>query len=177
MIYTLKWIKDNLSEAILKAIEGTIYSEDWLAGIAMRETGFLIERYANQHLKADVIFSLMKGDYGQRAGDPEKRYHGYSCFQIDIASYPDFIRSGDWKDPLKSAVKAVSVLEEKRKYFDEKMPGLKDDPLHRAITAAYNCGQGNVFKALINHKDVDHFTYNKDYSKEVFRFREAYKTI
>src|SRR5205814_5154441 len=131
----------------------------------------------NQHLKADVIASLMKGDYGQRNGDSEKRYHGYSFWQIDIGSYPEFIRSGDWKDPFKSAVKAVSVLEEKRKYFDEKMPGLKDDKLNRAITAAYNCGQGNVFKALINFKDVDAYTFNHDYSKEVWRFRELYKAI
>lgn len=177
MTYTLKWIKENLGNIIATSIQGTPYTEDWLAAIAYRETGGLIDMYAYKHLRSPVLFSLMRGDYTQRHGEDEKSYHGYGFWQIDIGSFPDFVKSGDWKDPAKTCAMAIKVLEGKRKYITEKMPGLNGDALERAITAAYNCGEGNVMKALINREDVDHFTTGQDYSKVVFQAREVYKNL
>lgn len=177
MVAVLKWIKEFLSPRIIEAIEGTVYPEDQLAAMAYRETGWKIEKYLNQKLKYEIICELMKGDYGQRPWETEKQYHGFGFWQIDIGSYPEFVKSGDWKDPLKTCIKAVDVLESKRTYITTKMPGLAGDALERAITASYNCGEGNVFKALINHKDVDFYTFNHDYSKAVWDFREMYKDL
>ena len=47
----------------------------------------------------------------------------------------------------------------------------------RAITAAYNCGEGNVEKVIITGKDIDSRTFNKDYSKEVFRMKGLYNNV
>lgn len=173
----LQWIKVHLSNSIKEATKGSYYTEDWLAGMACREVGFLIARYGNQPLSTSQVSALMKGDYGQRAGEKKKQYHGYSYWQIDTGSYPDFIKSGDWVDPFKACQKAVSVLDEKKAYLLKKIPTLTGNQLEDAITAAYNCGQGNVFKAIQNNKDLDTYTFNKDYSKEVRRFREIYKTL
>jgi hypothetical protein len=148
-----------------------------MSGITMRETGFLIARYVKEKVKPEVIHTLMRGDYGQRPGEKEKSYHGYGYPQIDIGSYPAFIKSGDWKDPFKVFCKAIAVLEEKRLYLQPKFPNLQGDSLMRAITAAYNCGQGNVAKVLNEGKDIDARTYNKDYSAEVWRFRQIFNSI
>lgn len=179
----IQWIIINLGPHIDKALlqarlknPDLLYTKDWLAGMAYRETGFLINRYVSQKLKPENIHTLMRGDYGQRPGETEKSYHGFGYWQIDIGSYPDFVKSGDWKDPYKTCVKAISVLEEKRLYLQSKLPAMVGEGLHRAITAAYNCGQGNVFKALKAGKDVDIYTHQHDYSKEVWRFREIAKT-
>src|SRR5215210_2612007 len=43
--------------------------------------------------------------------------HGYGLMQIDDRSYPDFIRSGDWKDPRKNIFKGAEVLDEKFRYI------------------------------------------------------------
>lgn len=169
---TLQWIKTHLGEYIREAIKGTIYTEDWLAGMCYRETGFLIDRYVTQGKTPEQIHGLMKGDYGQRPGETAKQYHGFGYWQMDTGSYPDFINSGDWKDPLKIAKKAVSVLNEKKASLEAK--GISSEA---AITASYNCGQGNVVKALRAGKDVDYYTHQKNYSKEVNRFREIYKTL
>ena len=177
MVYVLRWIKDYLEPVIIEAVKGSPYPVDQLAAMACRETGWKIEKYLNQKLPYATICEIMKGDYGQRAGDAEKIYHGFGFWQIDIGSYPEFVKSGNWKDPLKCCQMAVNVLETKRKYFLNKTPGLKGDPLERAVTAAYNCGEGNVFKALINHRDVDFYTFNHDYSKAVWGFRETYKDL
>lgn len=171
----LKWIKVNLAPAINEAIAGTTYTEDWLAAMACRETGQLIARYYN--MKPADAFALMKGDYTQREGETEKQYHGFSCFQIDIASFPDFVKSGAWKDPHASAMKCVSVLEGKRKYIQSHIPMLPVETLDHAITAAYNCGEGNVLKVLANKSDIDSRTANHNYSADVWRLREIYKTI
>ena len=39
--------------------------------------------------------------------------------------------------------------------------------LLRAALAAYNCGPGNVLKAIRNGLDVDFYTAHHDYSKDV----------
>ena len=178
----LYWIRDNLSDVIKKALsqdDSLIYTEDWLAGMAYRETGFLIGRYADKKMAADAIHSIIKGDYGRRPGELEKQYHGFGYWQIDIGSYPEFIKSGMWKDPYNTCLKAIRVLEEKRKYltnhFD--ISTLDADTFHRAITAAYNCGQGNVLKALKRSYDVDRYTHQGDYSKMIWEYRNAYKKL
>lgn len=174
---TLYWIRNNLSPFIQEAIKGTIYTEDWIAAMVMRETGFLITRYAIAKVFVRDTHAMMKGDYGQRKGESEKSYHGFSYMQIDIGSYPDFVKSGDWKDPAKVFPFAVKVLEEKRIYLQSHAVFTDPELLNRAITGAYNCGQGNILKALANNKDVDTYTYNHDYVKEVYRYREIYKNL
>jgi hypothetical protein len=173
----LLWIKENLGEAIRAAVQGTSYAEDWLGGMVARETGFLITRYVNQGLLPSEVAVRMKGDYGQRPGESDKQYHGYGYWQIDVGSYPDFVQSGDWQDPLKTARKAVLVLEEKRKFLNAQMPGLDGEALERAVTAAYNCGQGNVLKTLKAGDDVDRYTFSKNYSADVFRNRARYQEL
>lgn len=172
------WIKDNLGPLIVKAIAGrpgVIYTEDWLAAMAYRETGILILRYQGKPL--NIIAPLMQGDYGQRPGENENIYHGFGFWQIDKDSFPDFVKSGDWKDAFKSCVNVIKILEEKRIYLQAHFPALTGDEINRAITASYNCGQGNELKALEEGKDVDVYTFNHDYSAEVWRFREIYKSF
>lgn len=180
----LQWINVNLGTAIDKAIaharEKTpdlIYTKEWLAAMAMRETGFKIAEFVKKGMKPEQMHPIMRGDYGQRPGEKEKSYHGFGYWQIDIGSYPDFVKSGDWKDPFKTCRKAIAVLEEKRLYLAPRFPNLQGDSLARAITAAYNCGQGNVAKVLNEGKDIDSRTYNKDYSRDVWRFRQIFNSL
>lgn len=180
----LRWIAVNLGPTIDKVLEDArqknpelIYTKDWLAGIIMRETGLLIARYVPQKIKPEVIHTLMRGDFSQRKGEKEKSHHGYGYPQIDIASYPLFVKSGDWKDPFKVLRMAVAVLEEKRKYLEPKFPNVKGDSLCRAITAAYNCGQGRVAQALKEGKDIDAYTHDHDYSKMVWHYREVFNKL
>lgn len=174
---TLQWIKTNLSAAIKAAIIGTNYREDWLAAMAMREMGFKLMQIKADQMKVADVHACTRGDYSQRPGETEKKYHGYGYWQIDIDSYPDFVRSGDWKDPAKCAAMAVKVLDEKRKALSQPFPLLSGTGLEDAITAAYNCGQGNTIKALKAGKNVDRYTHQGNYSKEVRRFRELYLSL
>lgn len=180
----LAWINTNLGSTIDKALVHARekypehpYTKDWLAAIAMRETGFKIAEFVKKGIKPEVIHTLMRGDFGRREGEKEKQYHGFGYTQIDIGSYPDFVRSGDWKDPFKTFRKSIDVLESKRLYLVPRFPNLKGDGLQRAITAAYNCGEGNVKKALEEGEDIDHRTYNHDYSAEVWRFRQIFNSL
>ena len=63
----MQWLKDNLSVSIKQAIAGTEFTEDWLAGMCARETGFLFIRFANQGNTFEQIAPLMKGDFGKIA--------------------------------------------------------------------------------------------------------------
>lgn len=176
------WIKSNLAPIIQKVLserKNTIYTEDWIGAMAHREVGFLINRYATQKKLFAEICELMKGDYSQRNGETALQYHGFGFWQIDIKSFPEFIKSSDWKNPYLTCVKAISVLEGKRKYLETKSEflSLSEEEQHRAITAAYNTGEGNVFRSLVAKRDVDFTTANKDYSKGVWQFRELYRSI
>ena len=102
--------------------------------------------------------------------------HGRSFYQIDDRSYPDFVNHTPLSNVKAYAKKAVECLEEKRKYLVSKgwFDTLEDAEFERAITASYNCGQGNVHKALSRGYDVDHYTFTQDYSKEVMEYRYLY---
>ncbi len=177
----LAWIHDNLGESIRELTDmkykDTLYTEALIAGMICRETGFLILRYANQGKDFETICGLMKGDYGQRTGESSKRYHGFGFVQIDINSYPVFIKDTPLSDYKAYLEKAILVLEEKRKYIESKgfnTDTLGEDNFLRAIVAAYNTGQGNVVRSLVRGLDVDRTTHQGDYSKEVFKFRFIY---
>jgi hypothetical protein len=116
--------------------------------MTMRETGLKIAQQLGRGFKVPEIHAEMRGDYGQRPGDTERQYHGFGYMQIDIASYPDFVKSGKWKDPLATYKMAIAVLESKRNYLEPKYKEVGEEMIHRAITAAYNCGEGNVSKVL-----------------------------
>lgn len=167
----LEWISKNLGLIIRKAINNSDYTEDWLGAIAARETGFLIIKYVNKGLDVDEISKIMKGDY--RRG----RYNGFGFWQIDIGSFPAFVESGLWKNPFRTAQQAIICLEGKRYALREWRFAMSADEFERAVTAAYNCGESRVIKALENGYDVDRYTFNKDYSAEVFRIRNKYKSI
>lgn len=173
----LGWIKTNLSPIIENAFKqvNSSFKADLLAAMAMREVNFLIARNASKPFQQ--VCNLMKGDYGQRAGDEMKCYHGFSFWQIDIGSFPDFIKSGDWQDPLKSCIKAIQVLEGKRSYLAARFPQLPPNELERASVAAYNTGEGNVSKSIKLNRDVDYTTHQKNYSKEVYRYKDIFNSL
>jgi len=177
----LQWIKKNLGPIIISSIErakaknpALLYTEDWLGAIACRETGGLIARYPNATL-VDVS-SVMRGDYTQRPGEIEKQYHGFGFWQADIASFPAFVKSGNWKDPAKACDMAIDILEGKRAYLHSHSQ-LEGEDLDRAITAAYNCGEGSVIKALAAALDIDIRTADHNYSRNVWEFRALYKSL
>jgi len=172
----LNVIKINLGPIIRKAIadsKTTLYTEDWLAAMAMREMGLKIAKLLGQGKGWPQIVKEAKGDYSQRKGEKEKQYHGFGFWQIDLDSYREFVTANRWVDPYQCCLKAIEVLEEKRKYLVSKK--IQFD--NRAITAAYNCGQGNVYKAITTGRDVDYFTHQQNYSAEVWRYREIYKKL
>ncbi len=177
------WIKENLGPVIREALReslGAPYTEDWLAAMAYREVHNVIERQLAKNPKTTLeeMAPLMKGDYGLRPGEKQKQYHGFGFWQIDTGSYKSFIDAGLWEDPLATAKKAILVLDEKSRYLWPRVSKvLSSDTYNRAITAAYNCGQGNVAKAVKAGLPVDHYTHNKDYSKAVWTYRNYYRTL
>lgn len=183
-IEILKWINDNLGKTILEAIweakrtKGSLlYTQEWLSAMTMRETGEKIVKLLTQGHTIPELFEQVKGDYCQRAGESAPCYHGFHFMQIDNGSFPAFIKSGDWKDPLKGYKMAIEILEGKRIYLQKRFPQLQGDTLCRAITAAYNCGEGNVSKTIDRGLDVDAYTANHNYSREVWRFRALFNSL
>lgn len=176
----LKWIKREIGPYIQRALlarpEST-YTEDWLAGIACRETGQLMAIYIPKKSDPLTICSILRGDYTQRHGETEKQYHGYGITQVDSASFPAFIKSGDWKDPFKCFVKSIDILNGKKDFLLSEYPMLWGEELDELITAAYNCGEGNESKLVLKTLDPDVYTTQHNYSKAVFEFAEIYKTL
>ena len=193
----LLWIKKELGKSIAEAIEikkpSPLITESVLAAIAFREVGFLLHKYVAAKTNFEAICSLMKGDLSKRDGETEKSYHGFSFWQIDVNTDLAFIKTGEWEIPLKACKTAIEILQRKMNCFTAAFTG-KD--LLRVSIAAYNCGEGNIRKAIIKgysvselidnndddnieakHFDIDIYTFNKDYSKEVLRFKELYESI
>ena len=143
-----KW-PDELEQA-MQADLGTIAWMAWvLAGIDSRESRF------GALLDADGL-----GDAG----------HGHGEMQIDDRSHETFCSNGGWKDLAASLeyvrrnviIPSYTYLANRFGYF-----GANYANLFWGVVAAYNCGAGNVAKAVANGDGVDSRTTGHDYSADV----------
>lgn len=89
---------------------------------------------------------------------------GRGLMQIDYDSHV-FARTGAWQDPLENVRYGASVLVE-AKSFLRKRTTLTGRGLLRGALAAYNCGAGNVMRALRQGVDIDFFTAGRDYARD-----------
>lgn len=92
------------------------------------------------------------GDYG----------HGRGLMQIDDR-WHDFARGDNWRDPEKNILYGCEVLRDNVRTFQT----IARSQWLRAALAAYNCGAGNVRKAITAGRDVDYYTAGRNYSADV----------
>ena len=85
--------------------------------------------------------------------------------QIDFDAF-DFARTGPWQEPAANINQGAQVLHSNF-LFLSKHTSLAGLMLLRGTIAAYNCGAGNVQKAVEESKDVDAFTAHANYSADV----------
>ena len=124
----------------------TRWSVATILGIASRETGSLWVTHTD---------GAILGDKG----------HGHGLMQIDDRSFPEFCHGDDWKNIGTNIAKAMAILKGKAAYlFRHDIPA---NLLPRGTIAAYNCGEGNVMKAIRQHKDVDTYTTHANYGSDV----------
>lgn len=90
---------------------------------------------------------------------------GRGLMQIDYDSH-EFARDGSWHNPAQNLMYGASVLSHARAFLQRSLP-LPPAELLRAALAGYNCGPGNVLRALRGGRDVDFFTAGRDYGRDV----------
>ena len=106
-------------------------------------------------------------------------YHGYGLMQIDIGSYPDFCRSGDWRDVAKGIHMGAMVLNSKQVQIHEGVgrrievkstvftgAKLSDADFNRTAVAAYNAGLWAYYGMSVRG-NPDLYTTGHDYSADV----------
>ncbi len=96
---------------------------------------------------------------------PDGGGFGRGLLQVDFDAH-EFGRTGNWKDPAANIDYGCGVLSSSLDFMARKTD-LKDIALTRAGIAGYNCGPGNVLKAVRDGLDVDFYTFGRDYSKDV----------
>jgi hypothetical protein len=115
-------------------------------------------------------------------------YHGYGLMQVDIGSFPDWVKSGAWHDPLQSIAKGAQVLADKVNQVKIgqgqglSIDGFKfvgrrfetDDQLFQVAVACYNCGLWGYY-AFSKSEPIDSYTTGKNYSTDVW-LRRAFFT-
>jgi len=113
------------------------------------------------------------GDFAKRSPKPPTRPgplppeggFGRGLLQIDFDAF-EFARTDQWKDPKANILFGCQVLADSRNFIQKKT-NLAGSALLQAAIAGYNCGPGNVLTALRKNLDVDFFTANRNYSKDV----------
>ena len=159
----LRTIRSLYGSILISAAAQFRHRPEVLAGIMCRES----EGGLSRHL--DRAGPAGRGDSG----------HGHGLMQIDNRSFPEFCNSDAWPDPDKNIAFGARVLRDKRRYLASKSIGwaLSDDDLERAAIAAYNAGEGWIWRAIQAGQDVDTVTAHNSYSREVLRLAEIYRTL
>jgi membrane-bound lytic murein transglycosylase MltF len=91
--------------------------------------------------------------------------HGHGLMQIDDRSFGPWLESHNWQDPAINIMMGTRILQGKYQYL--KSQGIPEDDLLAASIAAYNCGEGNVWKVWRAQKPIDSRTTGGDYSADV----------
>ena len=120
--------------------------------------------------------------------------HGYGLMQIDIRSYPAWVKAGHWKDARACILKGAEVLASKqdeitssigKKLSVRTLAGhtyhfhgepISGPDLLRVTVAAYNCGLWAYYHYCKGH-DVDQGTTGQDYSRDVLANMLRFKAL
>jgi hypothetical protein len=111
------------------------------------------------------------GDWAPRSASrfgyampPDGLGWGRGLLQVDYQQ--TFAKTGNWQDPQANILFGCAELASNIAYFSKSSTGQDSNP-QRAGIAAYNCGRGNVTKAIKAGYDVDHYTAGGNYSQDV----------
>ncbi len=131
---------------------------------------FIDEVEKSHHLPPRLLYAVgwretrlqnIMGDFSQRPGESAPRHHGFGVWQRDSGAFD--VGPAYLKNVRRQATDAATLLATNFAMFDH----------WDAAVAAYNCGPGNVRKALDAGSSVDRFTTGGDYSADVMGTRLA----
>lgn len=91
---------------------------------------------------------------------------GKGLMQIDHDAH-EFARVGNWYVAEANIQYAASVMSANLTYMSQKYSAFSKRMQLRLSIAAYNCGAGNVNKAVKAGRDIDYYTAHRDYSRDV----------
>jgi hypothetical protein len=138
-----------------------------LAGIGSRESRWgLALTPAGPTGTGDAVSRRFPTRFRIGSMPPDGGGFGRGLMQIDFDAH-EFARTGNWKDPEANIRYGTQVLAGNRSFFVRREPSMEGMNLFRAAVAGYNCGVGNVLRALRDGRDVDFYTAGRDYSTDV----------
>lgn len=155
---------------------------------------FFLEAAATSAVRPEVLLAIASREtnMGGRQIAPGKFHwlrspgdggHGYGLMQIDGRSFPEWVRSGAWRQAKAGIVKGAEVLGQKRRGLLERagksvrikskqtvhtflMPKFGNVTIERAAIAAYNSGDWAAYHAS-KGRSVDQGTTHGNYSEDV----------
>ncbi|MCB0711666.1 MAG: peptidoglycan-binding protein [Ignavibacteriae bacterium] len=149
LLKQLKAVQENYLPFVEEAAKRAGVPPSVICGIGSRESEWGLSTALDKRGPGG------KGDHG----------HGRGLMQIDDR-YHAFARTGKWDNAEANILYAAKVLISSRAYIAKRYT-LDDKTLLRATLAAYNCGPGNVAKALAKGRDIDFYTTGRDYGANV----------
>jgi hypothetical protein len=139
-----------------------------IAGIASRESAWglmLLPKKSGPAGTGDFAPRKCPTACRQGALPPDNGGFGRGLMQIDFDAH-EFARIGSWKDPEQNIKYGCGVLKDTIALLTRKSH-LQGKDLLRAGIAAYNCGAGNVLRAIQDGRDFDFYTAQRNYSADV----------
>ncbi len=152
-------------DAIARAAEAGRLDPLIICGLGSRESGWgLLLHPPGPGGCGDFKPRSFPTRFRQGALPPEGGF-GRGLMQIDFDAF-EFARTGPWRDPAENIAFACRLLASNLALVARKAPFTGSDAL-RAALAAYNCGCGNLLRALRQARDPDFYTTGRNYSAEV----------
>lgn len=91
--------------------------------------------------------------------------HGRGLMQVDDRAHATWVHTHQWQDPATNIDMGARILAGCIAEFPRALS---------SAVAAYNCGAGNVRRALLEGLSVDHLTTGRNYSADVLRRRAEF---
>jgi len=157
---------NNYREFILAAAQQFGFQPAVICGVGSRESGWgLLLRPPGAAGTGDFAPRQHTKPWRPLPMPPDGQGYGRGLMQIDYDAF-DFARTGNWQDPASNIHFGAQVLHSNVRFLTTNT-SLQGLDLLRGAIAGYNCGLGNVEKAIQQSLDIDAFTAHADYSKDV----------
>ena len=138
-----------------------------LCGIGSRESHWgLALRPEGPDGTGDFIHRTTPRAFRPESLPPDGQGFGRGLMQIDFDAH-EFARGDGWEDPEKNIAYGARVLHDNMRFFRGRVDGSDTEHIIEMAVAAYNCGPGNVQRALKMNRDIDYYTHGRNYSKDV----------
>jgi len=136
----------------------------------------LIQNCSNKNnLSFSLLLALASRETGIRNIYGDRKF-GHGAFQIDSHSFPEICKHSFLTEPMLFLNTGANLLKNNIEWAEKTWPKFSPQQHLKCALAAYNCGKGNVVKAVADG-NCDLYTAHSNYGVDILNRKQTIENM